>query len=242
MSKTRSPSYPSISLKEAVERAVLIYNADYQNPIPRAVAAGHMGYQSLNGKSLGVLSALLKFGLLEGRGDDTRVSDLTVTIAAYPTGTRERYEAVKSAASRPELFAELDDRFKGGMASDQAIRSYLITQKFIPAAADAAIRAYRETKQFVSSQASGYTPADEAEGAQTMPSIELERQPQAGHPPVMVQPQPLPPAHGKTSVVIGDDLITISASITNQSEMQKLIDKLIAVKALLPDHAKPPIN
>ena len=71
MAKARSPGYPAIGLKEAVEKAKGIYEEDYQNPIPRVVAAQHMGYASLNGKSLGVLSALIKYGLLEGRGDET---------------------------------------------------------------------------------------------------------------------------------------------------------------------------
>src|SRR2546422_742823 len=122
MAKARSPQYPAIGLKEAVEKATAVYNNDYQNPIPRAVAASHMGYQSLNGKSLGVLSAVLKYGLLEGRGDETRVSDLAVEVIAHPPGSAERAAALKDAASRPELFSELDARFQGGRASDQALR------------------------------------------------------------------------------------------------------------------------
>ena len=72
MTKARSPQYPSIGLKEAVEKITAVYNKDYQNPIPRSVAAKHMGYDSLHGKALGVLSTLAKFGLLEGRGDENR--------------------------------------------------------------------------------------------------------------------------------------------------------------------------
>jgi hypothetical protein len=156
MAKARSPQYPAIGLKDAIEKVTAVYNRDYQNPIPRAVAAGHMGYQSLNGKSLGVLSAVLKYGLLEGRGDDTRVSDLAVAIIAHPPGESARVEALKEAASKPELFSELDARFQGGKASDQALRSYLLTQKFIPSAADAVIRSYRETKSFVDVEMVGY--------------------------------------------------------------------------------------
>jgi len=130
---------------------------DYQNRIPRSVAAAHMGYASLNGKSLGVLSALIKFGLLEGRADDTRVSDDAVTIIAHPPGSPERVAALREAAARPDLYSELDKRFGAGKASDQAVRSFLMTQKFIPAAADAAIRGYRETKQLVEGEAGGYS-------------------------------------------------------------------------------------
>ena len=149
MVKTRSPSYPSISLKEAIDKVSSIFQQNYQSPVPRAVAAELMGYGGLNGKSLGVLAALSKYGLIEGRGDDTRVSDLAVSIIAHQPGTPERGEAIRSAASKPELFSEIDGRFLGGKASDAAIRSYLITQKFIPPAADAVVRSYRETKDLV---------------------------------------------------------------------------------------------
>lgn len=156
MAKTRSPSYPSISLKEAIEKVSAIYHQNYQSPVSRAVAAELMGYGGLNGKSLGVLAALAKYGLLEGRGDDTRVSDLALAIIAHEPGAPERGTAIREAAGKPDLFVELDARFSGGKASDAAMRSYLITQKFIPQAADAVVRSYRETKQLVSLESPEY--------------------------------------------------------------------------------------
>jgi hypothetical protein len=156
MAKTRSPEYPAISLKEAIERVKLVYDKDYQNRLPKHVIAEHMGYKSLSGASLPVLSALTKYGLLEGRGDETRVSDLAVALIAHEPGTPERMQALKQASVLPELFTDLDKRFQDGKASDQAIRSYLLTSKFIPVAADAAIRAYRDTKEFVEAESAGY--------------------------------------------------------------------------------------
>jgi hypothetical protein len=161
MAKARSPQYPAISLKEAIEKVRAVYDNDYQNPISRSVVAKHMGYNGLNGKSLGVLSAVGKFGLLEGRGDETRVSDLAVRIIAHPTGTPERAEAITEAAGNPELFAELDARYPNGKASEQAIRSYLLTQKFIKPAADAATRTYLETKDFVCSETRDVLPSEQ---------------------------------------------------------------------------------
>jgi len=157
MAKARSPGYPAIGLREAIEKIRAVYEKDYQNRLPRSVAAAHMGYQSLNGKSLGVLSAVAKFGLLEGRGEENRVSDLALQIIAHPPGTPERAKAIVEAAARPELFGDLDDRFQGGKASDATLRSYLITKKFIPQAADAVVRSYRETKALVAEEAGGYS-------------------------------------------------------------------------------------
>ena len=172
MAKVRSPSYPAIGLKEAIEKAEAVYRNDYQNPVPRSVAAKHMGYESLNGKSLGVLAALLKYGLLEGRGDSTRVSDTALQIIAHPIGAPERADAIAAAATRPELFGDLDKRYPDGKGSDAAIRAYLLTQKFIPQAADTVLRTYRETKQLVETENAGF-PKGELEEPDDM-------QPQAG--------------------------------------------------------------
>jgi hypothetical protein len=163
MARARSPEYPAISLKEAIDRVKMIYDRDYQNRLPRAVVATHMGYKGLSGASLPILSSLLKYGLMEGRGDETRVSDLAVALLAHAPGTPERTQALYTASSLPELFAELDAKFQGGKASDQALRSYLLTNKFIPGAADAAIRAYRDTKQLVDAESVGYIPPEPTE-------------------------------------------------------------------------------
>jgi hypothetical protein len=251
MARARSPQYPAIGLKEAVEKATAVYNRDYQNPIPRAVAAEHMGYQSLNGKSLGVLSAVLKYGLLEGRGDDTRVSDLAVSIIAHSPGTPERAAALKDAASRPELFAELDARFQGGKASDQAVRSYLLTQKFIPTAADAVIRSYRETKQLVEAEATGYT-SDGLPDPHNVSDQAIVTRGGAGE----IAPTGIVTSTGTTSsrqsqtvsfswigekgvsessIAIKDDRVELAALLYDQAGLQKVIDRLIAVKGLLPE-------
>jgi hypothetical protein len=163
MARARSPEYPAVSLKEAIDRVKMVYDKDYQNRVPKKVIAEHMGYKGLSGASLPMLSALSKYGLLEGRGDETRVSDLAVALIAHAPGTPERMDALKQASAMPELFAELDERFPDGKVSDQAIRSYLLTSKFIPSAADAVIRSYRDTKQFVQMEAAGYNSAPEAE-------------------------------------------------------------------------------
>jgi hypothetical protein len=149
MARTRSPGYPTIGLREALEKVKLVFEKDYQNRIPRELVAQHMGYRSLNGKSLSILSAVSKFGLLEGRGNENCVSDLALEIIAHPSGAPERARAIIEAAARPELFGELDARFQDGKVSDAAIRSYLITRKFIPQAADIVVKSYRETKEFM---------------------------------------------------------------------------------------------
>lgn len=152
MGRSRSPSYPQIGLREAVQRVKSVYDRDYRNVLTREVAAERLGYSGLNGKSLAVLAALGRFGLVEGRGDEVRVTDLAARILAYPAASPERSEAVAEAAAKPALFGRLDERFAEGASSDAAIRAWLVTQGFIPPAAEATVRSYRETKQFLAEQ------------------------------------------------------------------------------------------
>lgn len=206
MAKARSPSYPTIGLKEAIEKVETVYRNDYQNQVPRAVVASHMGYASLNGKSLGVLAALAKFGLLEGRGDQTRVSDLALRIIAHASGEAERASAIKEAATRPELFVELDKRYPGGGGSDAAIRSYLLTQKFIPQAADNVIRSYRETKSLVEAEAGAYEVDDQEQDKPPMDQQLLGAHQQNPPPLGVLRRAVFDLAEGEVSITFPDDL------------------------------------
>lgn len=154
--KARSPQYPIIGLGEAVAKVRAVYAKDYQNRIPKAVVAQHVGFKKLHGKSLGVIAALTRYGLLEGRGSDCRVSDRAMAIIAHPPGSNERIEAIQAAANSPTIFQELDGKFPEGRGSDEGMRAYLMTNKFIPDAADTTIRSYRETKKVVAAELGGY--------------------------------------------------------------------------------------
>lgn len=158
MAKSRSPVYPAIGLPEAIERIRRVYEKDYTAKLPKLVIAEHMGYSALSGKALAVLSALNKYGLLEGRGDESRVTPLAVEILAHEPGTKERGDAIRAAATAPELFQDMDERSSGGKGSDAGLKAWLQTIGFIPSAAEAAIRSYRETKELVESESVGYTP------------------------------------------------------------------------------------
>lgn len=152
MSRSRSPNYPQIGLKEAVQRVKSVYESDYRSSLTRALTAERLGYSGVNGKSLAVIAALGKFGLLEGKGEDLRVSELAVRIIAHPPGSPERMQALAEAAARPELFQAIAQRFPGKGASDGTIRAFLMTEGFIPPAADTALRAWRETQQMMAQE------------------------------------------------------------------------------------------
>lgn len=145
----RSPKYPNISLPDAIERAQQVYLKEHQNPVHPEVVAQHMGYRGLSGASMRSLSALRQYGLLEGRGDESRVSDDAVTIFAdAELGSQERAEALQRCLEKPPLFQELKGSFQG-VPSQGNLRAFLEKRKFTRKAADKASAIFRESVEFV---------------------------------------------------------------------------------------------
>ena len=150
MARTRSPNYPTISLPDAIERVRKVYNKEHLHKADPEVVCKAMGYTGVNGASLGVLSALKKYLLLEEVGKELKVSAVALSILVDPQNSTERQEAIRSAAAAPALFATLFDEFGDSLPSDENLRAFLLKRNFAQTAVDTPIRTYRETLNFVS--------------------------------------------------------------------------------------------
>lgn len=150
--KTRSPNYPAISLKEAVDRLRVIYETQRRYPATRELLATLMGYKSLNGASATMVSALAKYGLIEGHGDNLRVSEMGQDLILHRKGDPEYTTALRTSAFMPTFFRELRDEYPYGLPGEHAIRATLIKRGFNPKAIDGAIRSYRDTMDFVDAE------------------------------------------------------------------------------------------
>jgi hypothetical protein len=228
-------------LGEAIEKTQMVYTKDYQNELPREVLADHMGYASLNGKSLSVLAAMLQYGLLEGRGDHTRVSDLALQIIAHPSGTSERRKAIALAAKEPDLFRELLERFPQG-ASDSALRSYLLTQKFIPTGAEAVIRAFRETEAFLEAEGVGIdVPASDSaevlDRENLLEDVGILEIPE-NLPAVVSEKLDIPSTEAMPQIILDEQgLRVVSGRISSAKQLERLI-KLLQANAFVLDELK----
>lgn len=233
MAKTRSPSYPIVGLGEAIDKARLVWSKDYQAELPREVIVEHMGYGSLNGKSLGILATVAKFGLLEGRGDNTRVTDLAVQILAHERGDRERVEAIEQASQAPKLYQEISDKFDGRSPSDQALKSYLLTRGFTISGAQAVIRAFRETEEFVEVEVSDYDSGSRHDPSEA-PKMHVEHHQEAAR--SIVRPEGVP------TISMSDAGLEISGGvIASLDQFERLMRRLQAGKVLLvPDEVAEP--
>src|SRR5947209_642733 len=183
MATNRSPNYPRISLGEAVQRVGVLFKKEGRSKLEPQGVAAVLGYSSYNGSAQGVISALRKYGLLAGKGDELTISEDALAILHGEKGTRERAEAFHRAALGPELFSELRREFPDSLPSVDNLRYRLIKKRFTEAAANVAARTYRETWELVTAEAEGYhfplvESVEETEGDDPMP----QPSPSAGAP------------------------------------------------------------
>ena len=152
MARTRSPNYPYIGLPAALDRVRKLYDKEHHNRMSRQVVANQLGFGSLNGISMSVISALTKYGLLVSVGDYLQVSDDALTILVDPPDSEERAQAIRRAALKPELFSEIHKHFGGQIPSDVNLLSYLQKHGFTANAGAQAGKSFRETMQLISGQ------------------------------------------------------------------------------------------
>jgi hypothetical protein len=149
----RGPSYPFISLQEAIARARKFFDAEGKNAAPVAAAVEHWGYAAKSSGGRQTVAALLQFGLLrdEGSGDTRKValSKMGLDILLREAGSQEQREFIANAARQPKLYRELLTNYSGGLPSDATLRHYLIASKDVPSAAvDGLIKNFRATAAF----------------------------------------------------------------------------------------------
>ena len=232
MTRVRSPNYPQISLPDAITRVASIFSKEHKHPAPREVIVKDMGFNGIHGNSLGALSALSKYGLLERDGQDYRVSERAIAII-HPLDEESKAAALREAAQAPALFAEIFEQFKGQLPSDENLRAYLIRKGFAESALTPVIDSLRETMQFVAGTplqvtGSGSLQAQSATIALTgyAPSVRAST-------PTIVE-QESRDFKAKTRVSLLDKGVQVEADIVDQEGIDRLISALTAMRALLP--------
>lgn len=163
----RSPNYPSMSLREAVEAIGKIETLYRSNPLDRESAAKLIGYSSLSGPAAKSLAALASYGLFEraGKGEG-RVTPRARAIL-HAQNDEEKKRNLLEAASEPPLFGELRDRFAGiAVPPESGVITYLNRQGFNPNAVRPAAKAFLETMRFIEELG-----ASESHGPQEAPDL-----------------------------------------------------------------------
>jgi len=164
MAKVRSPNYPNLSLGPALEALRAAFKSENRNKMSRLVLAKHLGYNSLNGRALGKIGAVRAYGLLDGSGDELRISDDAVVALNAPKGSPERSAALGRLALKPTLFQELRKDFPDTMPSLENLKFSLVKRQFTPDAAEKAAKSYLATMNLVAGIPDAYNPQEDEEG------------------------------------------------------------------------------
>lgn len=147
--RRKSPRAPSIPLDEAIERVLRVYEKEKRHPTPTEVVAQDIGYKSANnGAALAVLASLRYYGLLE-RPEDGKLSVAKdVENYQYSPDDKVKRDLLLKWFRMPPVFADLLDRYPGGLPSDANLRFDLINRGFSPSAADSVISVFRRSAEF----------------------------------------------------------------------------------------------
>ncbi len=169
----RSPSYPAIDLKEALDKARAFYKSEGENKANVEIVVQSWGYKNAKvGPALSALAALKKFGLLEFDGDGIRrtakLSQLALKILRDDrTESPDRAGRIRQAALLPEIHSELWKEFNGSFPSDDNLKYTLKCERdFSDTGAIEFIKQFRATIAFAkldNSNAMSYIKEDKDE-------------------------------------------------------------------------------
>ncbi len=163
MARVKSPNYPRLSLGEALTAVRKAFEKDNRNKMSQGALAKHLGHDSLSGPALGKIGALRAYGLIEGHGDELRVSDNAVTALMAPEDSTERALALSALAAKPKLFQEIRGEF-ATPPSVENLKFWLVKRKFAQDAAETAAKSYLATLRLVAGGPAEYNPTEKEAG------------------------------------------------------------------------------
>ena len=221
MAKVRSPNYPNIPLAAALEAVRPAFLKEHRNKMSRAVLAKHLGYTSLNGRALGKIGAVRAYGLIDGSGEELRISDDAVPALAAPMGAPEKQAAYARLAARPTLFQDIRKQFPETHPSLDNLVYWLVTQNFTQKAAEKAAKSYLSTMNLVAGIDDPYNPSDD----------EAETEGENGYESSERRKAPPPPPEIKAKVMAGERELT-TGLLSKEANFRVLVSGPIGVKEI----------
>ena len=146
--KQRSPSYPSIDLEDAVNKARQIHKACRESEIDRDSLATIFGFSPRSGGAMRVIASLVSYGLLKpgAKKGEVGLTQLAMEFMFGETNV-ERAEAARQAALNPQIFKTLVEKFPGDTPQG-TVEAYLCRNLFTADAAKMAATTYAKTMLF----------------------------------------------------------------------------------------------
>jgi hypothetical protein len=147
--KSKSPPIPSRTLKDAVEDVKKLYKTYTHGSFSKAELASTLGVSATSGPFAGKYFTLREYGLLEGTGDNLKVSKSFIDINRAQSGSPAFKHAALEAIKRSDVFTELLTEWKTKLPPKEAVANRLEHQKrFNPNRARAAATVLEESLRF----------------------------------------------------------------------------------------------
>jgi hypothetical protein len=177
----RSPSYPSLTVKEAIEqaRALQAAEGDYAAPLTSALRAWGYSHKSSAGRQ--TLATMKYYGLIDIAGDGEarkiKVSDIArrIILDEREDDTDKRH-LIRKVALTPAAHKALFEQYPTGLASDGTVSYFLVhEQGFNPEAAKELIGEFKETSSYCGLYQPQSILDKSSEKADSMPLDTIER-------------------------------------------------------------------
>jgi hypothetical protein len=233
-SKDRSPAFPFIPLKTAIERLVSLETMFTRHPIPALKAGLAWGMKEASSQASQTLAALKYFGLVEYQGDGTdRVATLTDDARTYLRAQQDtvKAEVLRRVALRPKAISLKWETWGADRPPDPVCLDQLVLKdKFGSPAAVTFLKVYDETIAYAGLGREGTIPPVKEE----TPPVQHGAQHGLSNPPLS-PPMPPPAANvDELRVVLDGMRIQVSANVDLKGA-RRLIKALKANMALLED-------
>lgn len=149
IARKKSPRAPSISLDEALDRALKAYERERLHPAPTEVVAQNLGYKSANnGAALSALASLRYYGLVERPKEGLLAITKDVESYKFSPSNEHKQSLLIGFLKKPAIFAELLIQYESGLPSDANIRYELIQRGFSPNSAESVVTIFRKSVDF----------------------------------------------------------------------------------------------
>ncbi|MBI5576385.1 MAG: hypothetical protein HY896_08475 [Deltaproteobacteria bacterium] len=193
--RERSPGYPGIGLKDAIERARTLYFKEGKHAAPVQAVLSHWGYASKSGTGFLALAALKKFNLIEdegaGAGRKVKLTNLAIKIIHNPNEI-ERTQATQEAALAPAIHSELWEKYGGKLPSEESIKYHLkFERQFSEIGADEFYREFIDTISYARLGESGMLSGENTGEGDNIPIMnpmaQIERPTQAANTQIIMK-------------------------------------------------------
>jgi hypothetical protein len=123
----RSPNYPGINLKTAVERAKSLFADNGRHAVGEETVAKAWDLSHKSSTFRMTMAALRAFDLIGAEGSLVKLTPLALDIVAdYPEGSANHLAAIQKAALSPKIHESMHKRYGATLPADDEVRRYLV--------------------------------------------------------------------------------------------------------------------